>query len=363
MKSDDRRLKILEYVIDAYIRTGEPVGSATISQMLGGTVSSATVRNDMATLERLGFLQQPHASAGRVPTYVGYRLYIKKLMKPQPLSLEQKEEIDQMLLADTSSVGAIIDNAVNALAEVTGYVAVSTNNLPRFSVISKVEVVPAGYRLYAILLITSAGDIKNKICRMEFDLTDQQLQFFEDLLNRELLGITVDSLNPAMLKNLTAAMGSYLLSLSPLLYTLYQLSDEIAKRNVDVRGEGNLLKYSDFQTKELMQFLSAKEQIGHILTSAFSVINVVFGKETDTFAITNSSLVLSNYGQKQPIGSFGVIGPIRLDYAKVIPYVSYFSESVSRMIDKMLEEGRKGELDETGNGDRTDSGDKEDKGN
>lgn len=355
MKSDDRRLKILEYVIDAYIRTGEPVGSATVSRMLGGTVSSATVRNDMATLERLGFLQQPHASAGRVPTYAGYRLYIKELINPQPLSIEQKEEIDNLLLKDTSSVSAVIDNAVNALAELTGYAAVSTNDLPRFSVIAKVEVVPAGHRLYAILLITSAGDIKNKICRMEFDLTDNQLKFFEELLNRELLGVTVDSLNPAMLKNLTVAMGSYLLSLSPLLYTLYQLSDEIAKRNVSLKGESNLLKYSDFQTNELMQFISAKEQIGNILTNAFSGINVVFGKETDTFAVTNSSLVLSNYGQKQPIGSFGVIGPIRLDYAKVIPYVSYFSESVSQMIDKMLEDGQKGELDEQGKGYRTDS--------
>lgn len=348
MKSDDRRLKILEYVVDAYIKTGEPIASATISKMLGGSVSAATVRNDMATLERLGFLEQPHTSAGRIPTYGGYRLYINRLMKPQTLSSEQMKEIDDLLRSDVGSVNAVIDNAVNALAEITGYAAISTNDLPRFSVISKVEVVPAGRRLYAILLITSAGDIKNKICRMEFDLTNDQLKFFEQLLKRELLGLTVDSLTPAMLKNLTAAMGSYFLSLSPLLYTLYQLSDEIAKRNVDVKGENNLLKYSDFKPTELMQFLSAKEQISNILTSAFSGINVVFGKETDTFAITNSSMILANYGQKQPLGSFGVIGPIRLEYSKIIPYISYFSESVSRIIDGMLEDGQKGEADETG---------------
>lgn len=348
MKSDDRRLKILEYVVDAYIKTGEPIASATISKMLGGSVSPATIRNDMATLERLGFLEQPHTSAGRIPTYGGYRLYINRLMKPQALSNEQMKEIDDILRSDVGSVNAVIDNAVNALAEITGYAAISTNDLPRFSVISKVEVVPAGRRLYAILLITSAGDIKNKICRMEFDLTNDQLKFFEQLLKRELLGLTVDSLTPAMLKNLTAAMGSYFLSLSPLLYTLYQLSDEISKRNVDVKGENNLLKYSDFKPTELMQFLSAKEQISNILTSAFSGINVVFGKETDTFAITNSSMILANYGQKQPLGSFGVIGPIRLEYSKIIPYISYFSESVSRIIDGMLEDGQKGEADETG---------------
>ena len=133
-------------------------------------------------------------------------------------------------------------------------------------------------------------------------------------------------------------MGNYILSLSPLLNTLHELYDEISQTQVDLKGENNLLKYDGLKANELMEFMSAKNQIEDILSSAFSGINIVFGKEDDTFAVGNSSLILSKYGTNSQFGSFGVIGPIRLDYQKIIPYVSYFSKSVTSIIDNMLNE-------------------------
>lgn len=344
MKSDDRRLKILETVVDEYIRTGEPVGSKTIAAMFGNSVSSATIRNDMATLEKLGFLEQPHASAGRVPTYLGYRMYISNLMHPRELTEEEKEQIDEMIGRDNLTASTVLDNALEALAELTGCAVVNASELPKFSVITRVEVVPAGKRLYALLMITSAGDVRNKICRLEFDLSNEQLEYFENLLNQQLLGLRVEDFSPSVMQQLSAAMGSYMLSLSPLLYAAYELSDEIAKRHVDIKGETNLLRCGDFDAGELMRFMSAKNEIDKILTSAFDGINIVFGKETDKFAITNSSMILTKYGMGETMGSLGIIGPIRLDYAKVIPYIEYFSQCVSRMIDDMIEDRKKGEL-------------------
>lgn len=344
MKSDERRLQILEHIVDLYIKTGEPVGSAAVCSNLNNVVSSATVRNDMAELEKLGFLEQPHTSAGRIPTYIGFRMYINRLMKPSDLSEEMKEKIDNLINEDTSSISAVMENAVTALSEVTGLAAVSTHN-PKFTVISKVEVIPTGRRLYAVLLITSSGKIKNKICRMKFDITDEQIEFFENIINENLKGVAVDSLTPKTLKNLSAAMGNYMLSLSPLLYTLYEISDEISRKQVNLKGENKLLKYDSLRAEELVEFLSTKDQLENILSGAFSGINVVFGKENDTFAIGNSSLIVSKYGNEEPFGSFGVIGPIRLDYQKIIPYVSYFSKSVTNIINNMLNEVKEGEFD------------------
>ncbi|MBC5788364.1 MULTISPECIES: heat-inducible transcriptional repressor HrcA [Clostridiaceae] len=343
MKSDDRRLKILQIVVDSYIRTGEPIGSKTVAALMNNEVSSATIRNDMAMLERLGFLEQPHTSAGRIPTYLGYRIYINKLMRPSGLSEEEKHRIDTMLQREKTSPHAVVENALEALAEVTGCAAVNTSNLPKFSVITKVEVVPAGRKLYALLMITSTGEIKNKICRLEFDLNQEQLSFFENLVKHELLGKNVEQLTPVTMQNMAVALGSYMLSLSPLLYAIYELSDEISRQQVEMKGERNLLRCRDFDAGELIHFINTKNEIGKILSSAFDGINVVFGKETDTFTITNSSLILSKYGSDHPMGSFGVIGPIRLDYSKIIPYMEYFSESVSRIIDNMMEE-QKGAL-------------------
>ena len=159
---DDRKLKILAAVVDEYVRTGEPVGSKAIAGLAHINVSAATIRNDMAALEQLGYLEQPHTSAGRVPTFLGYKLYIDELMTLPSLSDEEKSRLDEMLGdGDALTEDLIVQNAVTALAELTQCTAVVTNSAPRFSVISKVEVIPTGKRLYVILLITSNGSIKN----------------------------------------------------------------------------------------------------------------------------------------------------------------------------------------------------------
>ena len=152
---DDRKLKILAAVVDEYIKTGEPVGSKAIAALIDIKVSAATIRNDMAALEQLGYLEQPHTSAGRIPTFKGYRLYIDELMTVQSLPEEERSRLDKMLEEqDNLTEDVIIQSAVTTLAELTQCAAVVANSAPKFSVISKVEVIPTGKKMYVILLIT-----------------------------------------------------------------------------------------------------------------------------------------------------------------------------------------------------------------
>ena len=236
MALDDRKLLVLATIVEEYIRSGEPVGSKTILNSSKINVSSATVRNDMAALEKMGLLEQPHTSAGRIPTYLGYRLYIERLMRPYVLSAKEKHEIDEQLTRNGITAENVVDNAVQVLSDLTQLTVVNTNNMPHFSVITRVEVIPAGRRLYALLIITSSGSIKNKICRLEFDLTNEQLGFFAEFVNKNLKGINIDELTPAMLQNLAIALGSYMISLSPLLYAVYELSEEFSHDNVISAG-------------------------------------------------------------------------------------------------------------------------------
>lgn len=348
---DDRKLKILAEVVDEYIRTGEPVGSKALVKLSGLSVSSATIRNDMAALETMGFLEQPHTSAGRVPTYKGYRFYIERLMKPEPLSAKERSVIDEMLgKGDAITAESVIETATEALAQLTGCATFNTKNMPQISVITRVEVIPAGRRLYALLILTSSGAIKNRICRMEFDLTNEQLEFFDRFLNENLHGLKLDQLNPSMMQNLAAAMGSYMMTLTPLLYAVYELSNEFAASNVNLKGETQLLTNNEFDPGEVVQFLSHKNELARLLSSVFDGIHVVFGREDNTLAITNSSMILSKYNLGDiDAGALGVIGPVRLDYAKMIPYIKYFSDSVTRMLsasDDFAEEGEQNEREE-----------------
>lgn len=336
MGNDKRLLKILEQIINIYIETGEPVGSVAVCSKMERSVSSATIRSEMAKLEKLGFLKQPHVSAGRVPTYDGFRIYIQHLMKPEHLSLKEKKEIDSLIKKDLSSVSAVVENALTVLSDLTKLAAVSTIKISNFSVISKVEVIPTGRKVYAVLIITSTGEIKNKICRVEFDLTNQQLNSLRKLLNESLIGSSFESLTSETIDNIAAAFGSYVLSFLPLFKALHEISDEMKKTQVKLKGENKLLNYEGVEALEVLKFMSAKDSIEKILSSAFSGINIIFGNETDFFQVGNSSLIITKYGdENHSLGCFGVIGPIRLDYRKIMAYVEYFERGVSEIIKGM----------------------------
>jgi heat-inducible transcriptional repressor len=339
MSMDKRKMSILAIVVDEYIKTGEPVGSNTVLKLLDINVSSATVRNDMAYLEKLGFLEQPHTSAGRIPTYLGYRFYIDNLMAPKPLSPQEKHLIDSLLNEEKlETADAVVDTAVNVLSDLTHLAVVSRSKMPVFSVITRVEVIPAGRRLYALLMITSSGSIKNKICRLEFDLTNEQLEYFAKFINDNLTGVNLDQLNPAMLQNLAVALGTYMMSLSPLLHAVYELGEEMSRVGVHVHGEENLLTMNGLNSKEVATLLTRKNELDYLLSSAFDGISVVFGKENDSFAVTNSSMIVSPYKMHgETAGSFGVIGPVRVDYAKVIPHIEYVTKSVTKLLTDMID--------------------------
>lgn len=340
----ERKLSVLAAIVNEFLKTGEPVGSKAVTSMLNTAVSSATVRNDMAVLEKMGLIEQPHTSAGRVPSYLGYRVYIEKIMKPKPLSDKEKRIIDEKLSKNNDTPNAVLENAAEALATLTGCTAVTASGAPEFSVITHIEVVPAGHRIYALLIITSDGDVKNKICRLQFDIPDNLLQFFTQFINENLSGKTANNLNPAYLQKLALALGSYMMTLSPLLSAVYELSSELKTHSIHLKGEANLLSYKDVDATEIVQFLSTKNSLVELLDKSFSGINVVFGKEDNKFVISNGSMIVSPYGVGDHTGgSIGLIGPIRLDYAKIIPYVEYFSDKVTGILSDMAGKYQEGE--------------------
>ena len=331
---NDRKLKILAAVVDEYIMTGEPVGSKTISSLPDINVSAATVRNDMAMLEQLGYLEQPHTSAGRIPTFAGYRLYIDKIMQTGSLPESERERLDKMLDEQGAvTEDLVVQSAAAALAELTQCAVVASNSTPKFSVISKVEVIPTGKRLYVVLLVTSDGNIKNKACRLEFDLTNEQLDFFSNYIEQHLKGLAVSDLSDEMFAKFTEAMGTYMMTLSPLINEVQKLSKDLLHDELTIKGEKNLLSCSEFDKMEIVKFMDRSNELERFMTDTFSGINVIFSEENDSFVIGNSSMIVSNYKKGgRNAGSLGIIGPVRLDYAKIIPYIEYFTQKISDLI-------------------------------
>ena len=344
---DDRKLRILAAVVDEYVTTGEPVGSKTIAALPDIHVSAATIRNDMAMLEQLGLLEQPHTSAGRIPTFQGYKVYIERCMSGRTgLSDEERARLDSIFDDPAMTADTLMQSATTALAEITKCAAVAVNAMPQFSVISKVEVIPTGKRLYVILLITSAGSIKNKACRLEFDLNDEQLAFFTRFLTEHLHGISLSDLSPELFEQLVTAMGAYMVSLGPLAQGLYELSRDMMRQELTVNGTRNLLACGELETQDIVEFMEHQDVIVPLLSDTFSGIHVMFSDEqrqgaaaSPTFVIGNSSMIVGRLQKDgHDAGGLGIIGPMRLDYARVIPYLEYFTEKISRLISEKKED-------------------------
>lgn len=337
---DARKLRILAAVVDEYVTTGEPVGSKAIAALPDINVSSATIRNDMAVLEQLGLLEQPHTSAGRVPTFQGYQVYIEKCMAGAQLPEEERERLDSMFGDDAAlTEDLLIQSATTALAEITKCAAVAVNAMPQFSVISKVEVIPTGKRLYVILLITSAGSIKNKACRLEFDLNEEQLEFVTAFLTEHLSGVSLNALSPEMFDQIVTAMGTYMATLAPLVQGLYELSRDMMRQELTVNGTRNLLTCNELETQDIVEFMEHQDVIMPLLNDTFSGIHVMFSDDPkrehpqDTFVIGNSSMIVGQYQKDgKAAGRLGLIGPMRLNYAKVIPYLEYFTQKITNLI-------------------------------
>jgi len=338
----ERTYRIFEAIVDEYIRTGEPVGSNVVKNKLGFPVSSATIRNEMASLEAQGFLDHPHTSAGRLPTVKGYRFYIERMMSSEPRKLadNERDEIDRFfseIAGDDDEV--LIESASHALAELTKCAIVSTDMTARFSVITKVELIPTGRRVYVLLLITSEGNIKNRVCRLSFDLTDEQMTFFTGFLNENLAGLNIGNISDEYIDGLAAALGSYMMTLSPLLKAVGDLSKELTEKRVMLKGETNLIARDELQKNEIISLLEGRNEFSELLDTAFSGVNVMLGKEKDTFVVENSSIITGSFmkGDRQA-GSFGVIGPMRLDYKKIIPYIEYFAAQMTTLLSLTEEE-------------------------
>ena len=331
---DARKRRILSAVVDLYIRTGEPVGSKTISQLPDIHVSAATVRNDMAVLEELGYLEQPHTSAGRVPTFNGYRMYIEEISAEGTLPQEERDRLDEML-GDESQLteDLILQSATTALSQITKCATVVSNFAPKYSVISKVDVIPTGKRMYVVLLITLDGKIKNRACRLQFDLTHEHMDFFKHFMEENLEGVSVSDLSEEKLEQMITAMGTYMMTLSPLVQGICEMSKDLQQNELYMTGEQNLFSCDDLDKAEVAKFMMHKQELSGLLDDSFQGIKVMFGEEGNDFVIGNSSMIVSKYQKgDHTAGSLGVIGPMRLNYAKVIPYIEYFTEKISHLI-------------------------------
>ncbi|MCR5523477.1 MAG: heat-inducible transcriptional repressor HrcA [Clostridia bacterium] len=336
----DRKKKILSSVIELYIKTGEPVGSKGLISYTGMTVSSATVRNEMNELDSLGFLEQPHTSAGRVPTQQGYRYYLDHLMKEKSIDDVTKRIIDAGISPAVGDPERLVERARDLMVDLTKYACISTAPIGEETLLRRIELVPVGPHTLMMVLLTSNGILKSRLCRLD-EINIQLLEKFRNISDSFFIGKAVGDINLASLQTIAFSVGDDYFSILPLMAAVSELAGSTADSRMVLGGTSNLLSLKDYGNNavSVLDFLNKKEPFSQVIKSSKGNLDVHIGTENRFKQLKDSSVIVSKYSVNgDTSGSISIVGPTRMNYETIIPSIRYLSDLVGELISQALDE-------------------------
>ena len=339
-KLSQREKQVLAVLINHYVKTAQPVGSRILANRYNLGVSSATIRNTLQDLEELGLVTQPHTSAGRIPTDLGYRIYVDLLLKPEPLSANVEQKIREEIGSNFTPIDQILEQTSRILAEVTSQLGVSISPQLDQAILTKMDLIPVAERKLLVVIAVKSGIVKTILMEVDSDLSNNVVSETSSLLNEKLVGLTLGEIrkttserfrdvhlgNPKLIKVFTDSVEA--------------VSSEVESDNLHVDGTSKMIQQPEFRDMEkLNQLLGAIEQKQPIadmvsMASLEKGVVVTIGKEANLGNFEMCSMVTSTYNAGHSKGTIGVIGPTRMKYSKLVSIVDYTAKLLSKLLSK-----------------------------
>lgn len=340
MELTPRKKIILSEIVKAHIAHGEPVGSKFLCEVTKLGLSSATIRNEMSDLCEMGYLEQPHTSAGRVPTAAGYRMYVTGLLDNKNTPSEPvKASIDKALEKVADDPEHMTATAGQVLSDLTGFTAVALTIPEATAFIKRIELLPMGKRMALLVLVTSDGIARSRICRTGDNLSTASIRTFDRIAAVDIVGKELNDFGGAFLQTVAAKMGEHSLVLMPLITSLFEMIESVCHSQVDLKGESNLYSVynKDVDARRIVEFISRRDAILSILSEIPDQVSVVFGGDSGIEELKPSSMVVAKFGSEQKkVGRIGVIGPTRMAYEDLIPSISYFAKQLGKVLEQSI---------------------------
>lgn len=336
----ERRSAILGLIIDYYIKTGEPLGSKNLCEMLPYSISSATIRNEMAFLSDVGFLHQRHTSGGRVPTKASYRYYVDNLINPNDISPFEKEKISEILSVNASDPERLLADASKLLSDVTGCAAFYSTVKDPIDCVQGVELIPAGNNKAMLVMLSVGGKIKSSVIKLNCKIDDDFKELFYNITNEYFVGVALPDIDLSLVQSTAPALGERIFDMLPILSSLCSLCNEASKGTLVINGETKLLAQTELGDSvfNLLVLLAQKEKLENLLTrlAKTNMDTALFiGDENPVYELRNTSMAVTRlqYNDMQ-LATLGIIGSVRIDYASVLPRVNYIMKIVSQTLKK-----------------------------
>ena len=340
MELTERKKKVLRCIVDLYIRTAEPVGSKAIAQLPDMNYSSATIRNEMAELTTMGYLEQPHTSAGRVPSPAGYRLYVDELMMDYRLSLDETKSINLAIEEKMQRVDKIVEKVAKLVSQATDLPAISMASRQMSATVKRFELILAGQGSVIAVLMLSNDEVVNKLIRLPVNVEESDLKVLGAVLSATMTGLTAEEITPDILERVMGSAGAAA-SLVPVIveFTVDTLQKQ-GGTNMAVAGQLRLLGQPEYRDVDKAQrvLTSLDEDTLSELPAVMQNqkgTKVLVGPENVAQELKDTSVVMTKFDIGDGMqGMIGVVGPTRMDYAKVTARLSYFAESLSKLFAK-----------------------------
>lgn len=349
MELDDRKKRVLQAIVDDYVATNEPVGSKSLIERHNFQVSSATLRNDMAELERLGFIEKPHTSAGRIPSDRGYREYVDSLMKIDTLSQKEQQEIESRIAGTVDEATELIKNAAHTLSEATGFISLSMSPRLRKSFLKQIKLLIIEPGKALVVLVLSAGVVKDKIVRIPNFITDEQMMQISGAIEKNLTGKPLDEITLVTVE--TAAKDTEIPSalLRQVLYEAYTAIKQADQLSIYLEGEHKMLAFPDFSSmgraRDLLGTLSDSGMVaGYVnemenqaaVSGKKDSYMIRIGQEITLEGLDDCSFITATYDMGDTVsGNIGVIGPKRMDYSSVISKMDFVKKKLNEELKKL----------------------------
>jgi len=342
-KLSERKMQILKTLVDDYIKTAQPVGSRTISRKHELGLSSATIRNEMADLEEMGYISQPHTSAGRVPSDKGYRFYVDHLMQVQALKVEEIRQIRDAIERRINEINTLIRRASDIISSITGYASVALSPSLTKSTLKSVQVLPVDEKKILIVLVTNAGVVKNQVVRVNSDINHDSLTVLSNYLQRKLNGLIIESIEFPLINDIQIETGVSDELIDPVIEGLKKCMQDVEDTELIMNGVTNLLNHPEFsdliKVKELFELFNEQSTIKSLMSSAMKKggLNVRIGMENEHEVMRDCSVVTTvyNLGDTE-LGTLGIIGPTRMYYSRVFSAMNYVRNLINNEILRIM---------------------------
>ena len=331
---DDRKKKVLQAIVEEYINTAEPVSSNALTTNHGLDCSSATIRNEMADLEKAGYLDKTHTSSGRIPSEKGYRYYVDELLKDDDISLEEIKYISDKLETKVNEIEDLTKIAANTISEVTHYTTVSIGPKANSQIIEEIKFVLLGSRMMMAVILTDSGLVKETIIKFDEDVTEKQVETINYMFNKKLKGQPIETIDRPLEEYLYDEMTYSVNVIKPIIEQIKRVLEE---ENIYLEGANKSFDLPEFNSlevaKNFINVLDTKELVTDMLDSGFADdIHVYIGEENQKEELKDFSVVTFKHKVNgKDLGTIGIIGPKRMDYSKVISVMKYINKKLKEI--------------------------------